>query len=889
MIARPLMSFEEMSSATKSPKGQCPSEALHEESGENLVAYDDLSGDLLDPLLMQKARREEIVYFKEMGVYDKVAIKEVYDVTGKAPIAVRWVDVNKGDSQNPKYRSRLVAKEFNTGVNHDLYAATPPSECLRLMRSILASGRSRGMTLMYADVSRAYFYAKAERPVYVKLPAEDLQPGDENKCGRLRMSMYGTRDAALNWSKEYAGTLKSAGFEQGKSNPCLFRHRDLEVAIMVHGDDFIAVGSEENLKATRAVLENKYKIKVEVLGTKPGQTRELRILNKVVRLAKSGIELEADPRHVEFTIRDLGLENAKVSTVPGAKESKPRGSTPAEDLSAVDSTGRGGEWQDSEIESAQGGPEECQEEDDPLLPKAEATLYRAVAARLNYLAPDRPDIAYSVKEAARAMSAPKQSHMLKIKKLGKYLKGRPRLVSLFKWQALPKLVTTFTDSDWAGCLKSAKSTSGGIVCLGEHAIKTYSKQQKVVALSSAEAELYAMVLASAETIAVQAYAADLGIQLGGELYTDSSAALGIAKRAGIGKVRHLRTQGLWVQEVRVSGRIVYKKVLGEKNPSDLLTKYMAADLSMRHLTAINAGFVNGRAESAPEIGSLEDTTLELEVDVGDGGLLSWIRKQAIVFGQKVRFRPLVEVRPIPAVGAGKSCRGPERKKKRGRWPAVEAQRPGPSSVGIQKLDSIAPSSTTAASSVDAASSERIAAGELAKQNDEDIDRESGSTAAGSRLHEPRRPAVHVCGIGSGRHSWREALSDSEDEIVECAACQEACSQLESPGQAPSRWRTPELAGICSLGIGSGECDRGRASGGCSGSEDEEYVCEDANNFAPGFSGEQHFGPVREGQNFFVDRYLGSDRCHGALNCRGNRCHWASCTVRMGLIGRRSRR
>ena len=167
LIARPLMSVEEMSSVAKGRDGESPSEALHERCSEGLEAYDDLSGDRLDPLLMKKARREEIEYFKEMGVYDKVDLREAYEVTGKAPIAVRWVDVNKGDSANPKYRSRLVAKEFNTGVNHDLYAATPPSECLRLMLSLLASGRSRGITLMYADVSRAYFYAKAERPVYV--------------------------------------------------------------------------------------------------------------------------------------------------------------------------------------------------------------------------------------------------------------------------------------------------------------------------------------------------------------------------------------------------------------------------------------------------------------------------------------------------------------------------------------------------------------------------------------------------------------------------------------------------------------------------------------------------------------------------------------------------
>ena len=228
-------------------------------------------------------------------------------------------------------------------------------------------------------------------------------------------------------------------------------------------------------------------------------------------------------------------------------------------------------WSEEDIE-IENEDEAANDDDDPLLESEIARLYRGVAARLNYIAPDRPDIGFSVKEAARAMPSPRESHMNKIKKIGRYLKGKPRLVSVFKWQDLLSTLTTFTDSDWAGCAKTARSTSGGVVCLGEHTIKTYCKQQKVVALSSAEAELYAMVAASAESMAIQAYARDLGLTLGNKLYTDSSAALGIAKRAGIGKVRHLRIQELWVQEVRVSGRITYKKVLGEKKPSDLRTK-----------------------------------------------------------------------------------------------------------------------------------------------------------------------------------------------------------------------------------------------------------------------------------------------------------------------------
>ena len=156
-----------------------------------------------------------------MGVYDKVDIAEAWKETGKAPIAVRWVDINKGDSKTPLYRSRLVAKEFNTGVNQELYAATPPSECLRLMLSLLAGGRRRGMEPMYADVSRAYLYAKAVRPVYVKLPEEDLEPGDEGRCGRLRMSMYGTRDAALNWSGPWSMRLHCSRPDTCRAEPTL--------------------------------------------------------------------------------------------------------------------------------------------------------------------------------------------------------------------------------------------------------------------------------------------------------------------------------------------------------------------------------------------------------------------------------------------------------------------------------------------------------------------------------------------------------------------------------------------------------------------------------------------------------------------------------------------
>ena len=160
--------------------------------------------------------------------------------------------------------------------------------------------------------------------MHVKLPNEDKMDGDEHMCGELRVSMYGTRDAAMDWATEYGDTLKQAGFVQGKHSACLFYHEEKEVAVMVHGDDFVAAGDPKHLAETEAILAKKYKIKVERLGPDDDDLKEVNILNKIVRITTEGIELEADPRHAELIIRELGLEGCKATKVPGSKATKER-------------------------------------------------------------------------------------------------------------------------------------------------------------------------------------------------------------------------------------------------------------------------------------------------------------------------------------------------------------------------------------------------------------------------------------------------------------------------------------------------------------------------------------------------------------------------------------
>ena len=238
-------------------------------------------------------------------------------------------------------------------------------------------------------------------------------------------------------------------------------------------------------------------------------------------------------------------------------------------------------------------------EADVPLDEKDHTKFRGTAARANYLASDRSDVQYASKETCRFMSSPTELSMGALKRLGRFLLGAKRLIYKYEWQTADR-IECYSDTDWSGCGRTRRSTSGGCIMIGTHCIKTWSTTQPTVTLSSGEAEFYGVVKASGAALGQQSLLRDLGVDLPVRVWTDSSAALGICSRSGLGKLRHLETHTLWVQEKIRTGAFVLMKVKGDVNPADLFTKHLSSSDRVKMLVSLfGCEYRSGRAASAP--------------------------------------------------------------------------------------------------------------------------------------------------------------------------------------------------------------------------------------------------------------------------------------------------
>ena len=121
-------------------------------------------------------------------------------------------------------------------------------------------------------------------------------------------------------------------------------------------------------------------------------------------------------------------------------------------------------------------------------------------------------------------------------------------------------------------------------------------------MSSGEAEFYGAFKGASAGLGMRALYKDIGYDLPLRLWTDSSAAVGICSRQGLGKLRHLECTSLWIQQRIRHGELEVRKIAGEFNPADLYTKHLESKAKIEQLVSLFGGkFRDGRAESAPQL------------------------------------------------------------------------------------------------------------------------------------------------------------------------------------------------------------------------------------------------------------------------------------------------
>ena len=215
--------------------------------------------------------------------------------------------------------------------------------------------------------------------------------------------------------------------------------------------------------------------------------------------------------------------------------------------------------------------------------------YRSLVMRAQFLAQDRAHLSEAV------IKAQNESDMQDLKRLGRYLAGRPRVVDVYHPQRPTNVIKVHADSDHAGCLLTRRSTTGYTISIGTHCVKHGSNLQSTMALSSGECEFYALTRGAALGHSLKSLMADWGQKYDLIVLSDSSAARGTAARRGLGKLRHVQTRYLSVQDRVANNDLTVKSVNTKQNLADPCTKPVSRETCEKHMRTLCQEFREGKA------------------------------------------------------------------------------------------------------------------------------------------------------------------------------------------------------------------------------------------------------------------------------------------------------
>jgi transposase InsO family protein len=473
---------------------------------------------------------KELDAIEAHDVADEVDEKEA---VGETVVTARWVYKTKRkiDHSVETRKARLVARGFQQQVGDygETFAAVVQLKSFRLLvaLSVVLSWR-----ITQLDISNAFLNAELDRPVFMAHP--DGYPGTPGTVLKLKRPLYGLKNAPRAFWDRLFGVLANLGFKKSQADPCVLYH-DTWACLICHHCDDLAVAS--GCEATRAKVVAALQAEFDVKDMGPLS----RYVGIEVEIVGDNVSLH-QRAYLESVLERFGMSDCKWAPTPAAS--------------------------DVHLSKQQCPVTDEEKEDCSKLP------YREAIGSVWYAANGtRPDLTAPTSAAAQFSANPGPSHWVAVKRILRYVAGSLRRGLTYTKAAAVKIVA-YSDSSWADCPDTRRSRTSYVVTVAGGPVMWSSKLQKSIAMSSCEAEFYALCEAVKDIIWLRNILTELSIPFEQPvLYVDNQSAIALSNNpVNHQRSKHIALRWFYVRQAIADNLMSIKYVKSSENLADIGSK-----------------------------------------------------------------------------------------------------------------------------------------------------------------------------------------------------------------------------------------------------------------------------------------------------------------------------
>ncbi len=451
---------------------------------------------------------------------------------GRKVIDSKWVykvKVNT-DGTVDKFKARLVAKGYEQKAGVDYTETFSPVARYDTIRAVFSVIASENLHVSQFDVKTAFLYGELQEEIFMRQP-DGYDDSTERVC-KLNRSLYGLKQSPRCWNRRFKAFMENYGLRVSEADPCLFVNTSAghKLLVCLYVDDgFIAAEDQQDLTHFLTELQSEFKVTLTSSSTFLGLQYE--------RLEDGSIAVTQEA-YTKKVLEKFNMSDCNKTATPCERQDA--------------------DCDNDEVSSIQDG-----------------VPYREAVGSLMYLAiGTRPDIAYAVSCVSQALDKPTSAHWAMVKRIFRYLRGTTGMKIVYQHGEKPGILTTYSDADYAGDIKTRRSTSGIVCVYMGGAISWSSQRQRSVALSTTEAEFVAASEAAKEIIWLSRLLNEITTLVAVPvLKVDNMSALKLVKNPTFHKrSKHIEVRHYFVREKYEEGLLTVEHISGDSQVADIFTK-----------------------------------------------------------------------------------------------------------------------------------------------------------------------------------------------------------------------------------------------------------------------------------------------------------------------------